>query len=162
MRAPIVIISEDVEQVDEAVMRLARVGLESVKGYLGDGMLAWDKAGFEVARIEQMPVDELKNQLDESADLQLIDVRRPGEYGAGHAPTAVNVQLARLEKCVDQLDLNRPTAVICQSGYRSSAAASILARHGFKRLYNVVGGTTAWVNAGYAVESAGAVMDCSR
>jgi hydroxyacylglutathione hydrolase len=162
MRAPIVIISEDVEQVDEAVMRLARVGLESVKGYLGEGMLTWDKAGFEVARIEQMPVDELKNQLEETADLQLIDVRRPGEYGAGHAPTAINAQLARLEKCADQFDPNRPTAVICQSGYRSSAAASVLARHGFKRLYNVVGGTTAWVNAGYAVESAGAVMDCSR
>jgi glyoxylase-like metal-dependent hydrolase (beta-lactamase superfamily II)/rhodanese-related sulfurtransferase len=162
MGTPIIIISEDVEQVDEAVMRLARVGLESVKGYLGDGMLAWDKAGFEVARIEQMPVDELKNQLDERADLQLIDVRRPGEYDNGHAPVAVNAQLARLEKCVDQLDPNRPTAVICQSGYRSSAAASILARHGFKRLYNVVGGTTAWVNAGFAVESAGAMMDCSR
>ncbi|HEX5081253.1 MAG TPA: rhodanese-like domain-containing protein [Blastocatellia bacterium] len=162
MGTPIVIISENVGQVDEAVMRLARIGLESVKGYLGDGMLAWDKAGFEVARIEQMPVDELKNQLDDNADLQLIDVRRPGEYGAGHAPTAVNAQLARLEKCADQFDPNRPTAVICQSGYRSSAAASILARHGFKRLYNVVGGATAWVNAGYAVESAGAVMDCSR
>jgi rhodanese-related sulfurtransferase len=162
MRALVAIISEDLAQVDEAVTRLARVGLESVKGYLSDGMLAWDKAGFEVERIEQMPVDELKGRLDENADLQLIDVRRPGEYDNGHAPGAVNAQLARLEKCADQFDPNRPTAVICQSGYRSSAAASILARRGFKRLYNVVGGTTAWANAGYAVESAGATPNCAR
>ncbi len=162
MGTPIVIISEDVGQVDEAVTRLARVGLDSVKGYLDDGMLAWDKAGFEVERIEQMPVDELKRQFDERADLRLIDVRRPGEYENGHAPTAVNAQLARLEKCVGQFDPNRPTAVICQSGYRSSAATSILARRGFKRLYNVVGGTTAWVNAGYASESAGAAPECAR
>jgi hydroxyacylglutathione hydrolase len=159
MGAPIVIISEDVEQVDEAVMRLARVGLDSVKGYLSDGMMAWDKAGFEVARIEQMTVDELKRRFDENTDLQLIDVRRPGEYNNGHAPAAVNLQLAHIEKCVDKFAPNRPTAVICQSGYRSSAATSILARHGFKRLYNVVGGMTAWVNTGYAVESAGAVAE---
>jgi glyoxylase-like metal-dependent hydrolase (beta-lactamase superfamily II) len=162
MGTPILIVSEDVEQVNEAVTRLARVGLESVRGYLSDGMLAWDKAGLEVARIEQMSVDELKHQLDEYADLQLIDVRRPGEYANGHAPTAVNAQLAHLEKCVDQFNPNRPAAIICQSGYRSSAATSILARHGFKQLYNVVGGTTAWVGEGHAVEGGGTVMACSR
>lgn len=161
MRTPIVIVSEDVAQVDEAVLRLARVGLESVRGYLGDGMLAWDKAGFELARIEQMPVDELKHQLDDQADLQLIDVRRPGEYDNGHAPTAVNAQLAYLTKCIDQFDPGRPTAIICQSGYRSSTATSLLSQHGFKRLYNVVGGTTAWINADYAIEGTGTVTACS-
>jgi hydroxyacylglutathione hydrolase len=49
------------------------------------------------------------------------------------------------------LDAAKPTAVICAGGYRSSAAASILQRHGFSDLHNVTGGTSAWVAAGYEV-----------
>ena len=47
---------------------------------------------------------------------------------------------------------SRPTAVICQSGYRSTAGASILQRHGFREIYNIVGGTAAWIGAEYPVE----------
>jgi len=139
---PIVLIADNVAEVDEAVTRLARVGIESVAGYLRGGMQAF----------AQMPVDELHAQIAEGADLQLIDVRRPGEYNNGHAPGAINVTLAHLDEKASKLDANRPTAVICQSGYRSSAATGILARRGFKNVFNVVGGTSAWINAGYPVE----------
>jgi rhodanese-related sulfurtransferase len=50
------------------------------------------------------------------------------------------------------LDPDLPLAVICAGGYRSSAACSLLARRGFRRLLNVVGGTTAWMQAGLPVE----------
>ncbi len=150
--APIVVVASEPAQVDEAVTRLARVGIESVKGYLGGGMLAWDMAGLQTATVPQIAVDELKHRIDERAGLQVVDVRRPGEYKAGHAPGAVNVQLSDLEQSLARLDPHRQTAVICASGYRSSAATSILARHGFKNLLNVVGGTSAWINAGYAYE----------
>lgn len=149
---PIVIVAEEVAEVDEAVTRLARVGFESVKGYLGGGMYALDQAGLAHASIAQMPVDELHHQLEEKADLQIVDVRKPAEYQSGHVPRAVNVELAHLDDHAAQLDPNRPTAVICQSGYRSTAATSILARHGFRRLFNVVGGTSAWISAGYETE----------
>lgn len=160
MGASLVIVAEEEAEIEEAVTRLARVGLEDVKGYLGDGMLAWDKAGFDVERIPQMPVDELKHLLDERADLQLIDVRRPGEYNHAYAPTAVNAQLAHLEKDLGKFDSARATAVICEGGYRSSAATSLMAKHGFKTLYNIVGGTTAWINSGYETEGAGTA--CSK
>jgi len=52
-----------------------------------------------------------------------------------------------------RLDPQRPTAVICAGGYRSSAATGILERRGFKNLSNVVGGTSAWISADYPVES---------
>jgi glyoxylase-like metal-dependent hydrolase (beta-lactamase superfamily II) len=152
MGTPIVLIADDVAEIDEAVMRLARVGIESVAGYLGGGMLAWDRAGFATEAIAQMPVDELLTRIAEGADLQLIDVRRPGEYNNGHAPGAVNLTLAHLDEEASKLDASRPTAVICQSGYRSSVATGILARRGFKEVFNVVGGTSAWINAGYEVE----------
>jgi rhodanese-related sulfurtransferase len=149
---PIILVADNLAKVDEAVMRLARVGIESVKGYLGGGMYEWDKSGFDVARVPQIPIDELHSLIEEGAHLQLIDVRRPGEYANGHAPGAMSVQLAELEKRLPELDSGRPTAVICASGYRSSAATSLLQRHGFKEVSNVVGGTNAWIQAGYAVE----------
>src|SRR5262249_38909708 len=100
--------------------------------------------------------------LEEKRAFQLIDVRRPGEYDGGHAPTAVNAQLAELEKRVGRFDPQAVTAVICAGGYRSTAATSILARHGFHNLYNVTGGTGAWVEAGYPVEGAEGTSACQR
>ncbi len=152
MGTPLIIVAENLEKVAEAVMRLARVGIESVQGYLGGGIYAWSQAGLEIATIAQMPVDELHHRLEEKSDLQLVDVRRPGEYQSGHAPGAINLALATLEKHLSLLDPQRPTAVICQSGYRSSTATSLLARHGFRQLFNVVGGTSGWIKAGYPVE----------
>jgi len=151
----IVLIADEVAAVDEAVMRLARVGIESVVGYLDDGLLAWDRAGLATGAIPQMPVDELRDRLAEGGSLQVVDVRRPGEYAGGHVPGAINVTLAHLEEELSRLDSNRPTAVICASGYRSSAATSILERRGFSQVFNVVGGTSGWVNAGYPVEKTG-------
>ena len=146
-QTPILLVAEEHEAVEEAVQRLARVGIESVKGFLSGGMYGWDKAGEPVETIAQIPVDELRHQMDEGAGLQLIDVRKPNEYGGGHAPGFVNVPLPHLEEQLGQFERERPTAVMCQGGYRSSAGVSILAKHGFKKLYNVVGGMTAWANA---------------
>ena len=147
---PVVIIADDAVEARQAQMRLARVGMEGVQGYLDGGIAAWHVAGLPLVAVPQMPVDELRARLAEGAELQVLDVRRPGEYEGGHVPGAINVPLDRLEK--QPLDASRATAVLCASGYRSSAAASLLERCGFKELYNVTGGTTAWVNAGFAVE----------
>ena len=152
--SPIAIVAEDEAGVDEAVVRLARVGIESVKGYLAGGMYAWHKAGLETVSLPQMPVDELRSRIDEGSDLQVVDVRRPAEYATGHIPGAVNADLSRLDEMLDQLDPSRLTAVACASGYRSSAAASILLKRGFRQLFNIVGGTAAWVGGNHPVEAA--------
>ena len=94
-----------------------------------------------------MPIDELRHQLTDNPRLQLIDVRRPAEFTSGHIAKAVSSPLAHLEEHVSEFDPDLPTAVICGSGFRSSAATSILSKHRFKDLYNVVGGMTAWNNA---------------
>lgn len=161
MGTPIVIVANDVERVDEAVTRLARVGIESVKGYLDGGILEWNKAGLPLASVEQLPASELNARITQHADVQIIDVRRPAEYATGHVPGATNAQLAELESRVDAFDPARPTAVVCASGYRSSAATSLLERKGFRELYNVIGGTNGWVQAGYEVEGA-AASSCGR
>jgi hydroxyacylglutathione hydrolase len=148
----IVVVAEDVEGVDEAVTRLARVGLEGVVGYLDGGIYAWDRAGLETASVAQMALDELKARLDEHADLQVVDVRRPQEYAVGHVPTAESATLAHLAEEAPRFDRGRPTAVVCASGYRSSIGTSLLERAGFREIYNVVGGTSGWRSAGFPVE----------
>jgi len=155
LNAAIVLIADTAAQVDESVVRLARVGIENVKGYLDGGVENWRATGLPVDSIPQLSVNELKEKLATTADLQVVDVRRPAEYGNGHVPRALNAPLATLDRVAAQLpfEKNKPTAVICAGGYRSSAAASLLEKFGFTRLLNVSGGTGAWINAGYPVET---------
>jgi hydroxyacylglutathione hydrolase len=152
--APIVIVANSEEQVEEAQVRLARVGLENIKGFLEGGMEAWRAAGFEVAEVPQISVAELKELIESQKGLQVIDVRRPAEYRSGHAPHAVTAPLAKLREMLPNLGLNPegPSAIICAGGYRSSAATSIAQQLGFTNLLNVTGGTGAWIKAGYEVE----------
>ena len=152
--APIVIVSDGDDNVSEAVTRLARVGIESVRGYLEGGVYAWEKAGRETATTEQIPVDELRDRIRDTAELQVLDVRRPGEYSDGHAVRAFNIPLTDLGKRITELDPDRPIAIVCRSGYRSSAATSILEGQGFPNVANVVGGTQAWISSGFEVEKA--------
>ncbi|HKY42821.1 MAG TPA: rhodanese-like domain-containing protein [Pyrinomonadaceae bacterium] len=153
LSASIIVIADTTAQVAESVVRLARVGIENVKGYLDGGVPSWHDAGLPVDEIEQVTVAQLKEQIA-NGDLQIVDVRRPAEYVNGHVPRALNAPLASLDKSLDPLPLEKDklTAVICAGGYRSSAAASMLQKQGFSNLLNVSGGTGAWINAGYPVE----------
>jgi rhodanese-related sulfurtransferase/glyoxylase-like metal-dependent hydrolase (beta-lactamase superfamily II) len=149
LETPIVLAAEDPDHLDEARTRLARVGLETVPGYLDGGVEAWERAGLPLAKTEQIDVAELRERLAEDPSLQVLDVRRPPEYASGHIERAVSLPLGDLAKRAASLDRSRPVAVICASGYRSSTATSLLERLGFPRATNVVGGMNAWNAAGY-------------
>jgi hydroxyacylglutathione hydrolase len=144
---PVVIAAESEAQVDEAFMRFARVGIETVKGFI----LMNDFTG-ETKRIEQVPVEEVKNLTETEKYRQFVDVRRPAEYANGHAPNTLNLPLDVLSREIGKLNPDLPTYVICQSGYRSSLGTSILENAGFKTIYNVTGGTKAWTDAGLDTE----------
>ena len=154
MGTPIVIVTESEENAQQAVTRLARVGHESVKGFLAGGIAAWHDAGLELDAVSQITVGELNELMSNPAPLQIVDVRRSPEYQSGHVPHALHASLSNLQQNLAslRLDPSKPTAVICAGGYRSSAATSILQQHGFSNLLNVAGGTSAWIAAGYPVE----------
>ncbi|MGH9367120.1 MAG: MBL fold metallo-hydrolase [Thermoanaerobaculia bacterium] len=139
----IVLVAEEPERVREARVRLARVGLENVAGYLEGGIPAWEASGRLLAATEQITVDELELRLQEGR-LSVLDVRRPMEWQAGHIAGARHVPLAELTRRAGELERDRPLAVICASGYRSSVATSLLEKLGFPRASNVVGGMGAW------------------
>lgn len=146
---PVVVVAEDPARAEEARVRLARVGIERVVGYLDGGVAAWADAGRPVATLAQMPVDELALRLEEPGHRPaVLDVRRPAEWGAGHVAGAVHLPLndlpARLASGQSLPAREGPVAVVCQSGYRSSIAASLLTHAGYAEVYNVVGGMNAW------------------
>lgn len=145
---PIAIVADKQEEVDEAFMRLARVGHETVKGYI----LMSNFSG-ETKKTGQVPVAEVAGLAETEKFLQFVDVRRPAEHANGHAIRTINIPLDRLSREIEKLDPNIPTYVICQSGYRSSLGTSILENAGFKKVYNVTGGTNAWIDAGLPTEN---------
>ena len=155
---PIVLVAEDPQQLEEARMRLARVGIEKVAGYLDGGVEAWQRAGRALAEVPQISVVDLAQQLrDAPESVQVLDVRNAMEWQGGHIESARHAALdqlaltpaenaeSRLAKLVGGLDPAVPIAVHCKSGYRSSIASSLLARAGARSVLNVVGGFDAWV-----------------
>jgi rhodanese-related sulfurtransferase len=94
---------------------------------------------------------EAKAKIDEG-NVQVIDVRTPGEYAGGHVPGALNIPHMSVVSRKGELATDKELVFICQVGARSALACEFAASLGFKDLYNVDGGTDAWVKQGYAVE----------
>ncbi len=144
--AAVAIVANTQEQVDEAFTRLARVGIESVKGCI----LVKNFTG-KTNMIEQISVKQVKDQIA-AGDAQFVDVRNPAEHAGGHAAGTINLSLNTLSREIDRLNPDLPTYVLCQGGYRSSLGTSILENAGFRKIYNVEGGTKAWMDAGLETE----------
>ncbi|MFN0276988.1 MAG: rhodanese-like domain-containing protein [Pyrinomonadaceae bacterium] len=144
----IAVVADNQEQIDEAVMRLARVGHETVTGSIHISDYQDGKK-----TVEQVSVEEVNELTKTEEDIQFVDVRRVGEHNAGHAVRSLNIPLDKLATDFEKLDPNEPTFVICQGGYRSSIGTSILENAGFAKLYNVTGGTAAWIAAGLETET---------
>lgn len=141
-----VLIAASNEQLEEARLRLTRVGIELLDGYLEGGVAAWQQAGFALATIALMDVGELDAQLRTNG-VQVLDVRREGEWDAGHIESANWWPLDNFRVSPPEIDHDAPIAVHCKGGYRSMIASSLLQRAGFKHVINVVGGLDAWQQA---------------
>lgn len=86
-------------------------------------------------------VDHLQTLMDTDKNFQLIDVRTGEEYKNHHLPNSVNIPLDDLERCLGQIDFDRPVYLICQSGKRSEIALKLLQNRNTKsRFYHIFGG----------------------
>ena len=138
-----VLIAASAEQVEEARLRMARVGIEALDGYLQGGLAAWKQAGLPVATLAQMNVAELDARL-RSGKVQVLDVRREPEWEAAHIEGATWWPLDNFRVSPPELDHEVPIAVHCKGGYRSMIACSLLQRAGFRNVINLTGGFDAW------------------
>lgn len=142
---PILIAASD-EQVDEARLRLARVGIEDVRGYLAGGFAAWQNAALPVIKTAEISAQELDRKMRAGlfSASDILDVRREGEWQAGHIPEVQCRALDTFAQRLPAVDRDRTVAVHCKSGYRSIIACSLLERAGHRTVVNVVGGFDAW------------------
>jgi glyoxylase-like metal-dependent hydrolase (beta-lactamase superfamily II)/rhodanese-related sulfurtransferase len=156
LSANLVLVAETAEQLDEARLRLARVGIENLAGHLDGGLTAWQRAGLALQQLPQITVQELNSRLRASA-LLALDVRRESEWEAGHINGADWYPLDRFKAALPPLASQQPLAVHCKSGYRSMIACSLLQRAGYSNVINVTGGFDAWTEAQLPRESGAAV-----
>ncbi|WP_439883512.1 MBL fold metallo-hydrolase [Pontibacter sp. MBLB2868] len=136
---PILFIADEGRE-EEVVTRLARVGFDHTLGYLKGGLGAWKATGKEVDSIESIPAQELAARFEQDNSIQIIDVRKPGEFQAEHLESASNKPLDFLNQHLPELPKEETMYIHCAGGYRSMIAASILKARGFDKLVDVQGG----------------------
>jgi len=141
-----VLIADSKQQMSEARMRLARVGIEGSSGYLEGGLSAWKQAGFPVEALRQISVQDLSEGIA-GGTMRVLDVRREAEWQAGHVAGADWAPLDHFGAALPNLDQDAPIAVHCKGGYRSLIACSFLQRAGFRNIVNVTGGFDSWRQA---------------
>jgi hydroxyacylglutathione hydrolase len=128
----------------EAAMRLGRIGFDNVAGYLEGGMQTIESRPDRIARTERVSPGLLAEYLASPSPPLVLDVRTAAEWKTAHIPGSVNIPLNHLDHDARAIPRDRPIAVSCAGGYRSSIAASLLQRQGFERLVELAGGMAAW------------------
>jgi glyoxylase-like metal-dependent hydrolase (beta-lactamase superfamily II)/rhodanese-related sulfurtransferase len=142
-RKPIVVVAPPGRE-REAAMRLGRIGFDGVAGHLAGGPAAWRGRDDLVRRGRRTTAPELETLLASPSPPAVVDVRAKGEWDAGHLEGALHVPLLHLLDRLGEIPRDRDVVIHCQTGHRSSVAASLLQRAGFSRVTDLAGGWVAW------------------
>ena len=135
---PILLVTPEGRE-EETVTRLARVGFDNTLGFLKGGIEAWKNADKQVDFVEGIDADGLK-ELIEKSEIEIFDVRKPGEYLSENITDAHSTPLDFINDHMSEFPSNNPFYIHCAGGYRSMIAASILKSRGIHNLIDVKGG----------------------
>ncbi|MCD6068537.1 MAG: fold metallo-hydrolase [Bacteroidetes bacterium] len=141
LKQPILLVVPEGRE-EEAVLRLSRVGYDNCLGFLKGGMQAWKEAGKETDSILSVSAEQFVETY-KAKKLNVLDVRKQGEYEAQHLPNVSHKALDYINEWTDSLDKNKEFYIHCAGGYRSMIAASILKGRGYTNLIDVAGGFSA-------------------
>ncbi|MFT4738279.1 MAG: hydroxyacylglutathione hydrolase [Paraglaciecola sp.] len=126
-------------QEEEVVIRLSRVGYDNTLGFLSGGLTSWKAAKKDIESVVSISADTFADTFEKGA-LDVLDVRKPGEFTAEHVQDAVTQPLDFISENMEQIDTEKTYHVYCAGGYRSMIACSILKSRGIHKLVNVEGG----------------------
>ena len=126
----------------ESITRLARIGFDTVEGYLAGGINTWINAQEQIDIIIDIEADELAMDIPHDSKLEILDVRKETEYAEAHVQSATNLPLNGFGDIMNlaMIEPDRNLYIHCAGGYRSVIAASLLKKQGFHNLRNVLGG----------------------
>ncbi len=144
--APLVVCGSP-DEMKEALHRLHRIGYQART----ISPETWAGAGLPVVTHDMIRPRELHEKMRQGESPVIVDVRLPNEWMALRIGTVVNLPLTHLDELSFKLDPQQPVVTVCNSAYRSSMAAGVLERRGFKRVSSLAGGSEAWVQAGLPV-----------
>lgn len=135
-----ILIVDEPGREEEVITRLARVGYDYTIGYLKGGIEAWKKAGKEIDEIKSINADQLAEIMKKNKDINILDVRKPGEYQSEHVANAENAPLDFINESMLKVDKDKTYYVHCAGGYRSMIFASVLKARGYDKLIDINGG----------------------
>lgn len=122
-----------------AIIRLARVGIHSVIGFL--------EGGFEKWRLKEKTYDSVYSlewkDISMTEQDTIIDLRTESERSAGYIKYSIHIPLEQLESKLSELEKDQHYLLYCAGGYRSMIAISILQKNQFRKVKNIYGGFSA-------------------
>lgn len=137
-KQPILLVADE-DRLEEIITRLSRVGFDNVIGYLKGGFESWKSAGKEVDSFENVSAEDLAKKFGQD-DVNIVDVRKPGEYTAEHIDGAGAAPLGDINNYLEKFEADKTNYVHCLGGYRSVIAISILKSRGIHNVVDVLGG----------------------
>jgi glyoxylase-like metal-dependent hydrolase (beta-lactamase superfamily II) len=140
----VVIAPQDREE--EMITRLARVGFDTVVGYLRSPEGAFLEVASQLERSSRMTAGELRNALTTAHPPIVIDIRNVGELADATIGDALHIPLAELPRRMAEIPTERPVVLYCRSGVRSSIAGSLLRKAGYTDVSDLIGGYEAWTH----------------
>ncbi len=143
----LLLIPADDEDLGDAIDSLMVAGMTNPLSALSGDQVEWKGAGLTIVETPLVNVEDLAHRITAGKVGTLVDVREKGEMEQGTIAGAINLPYREMRTCETVPSLVEPVAVFCNSGNRSSVAASLLERLGLS-VMNVAGGTTAWMEAG--------------
>ena len=140
---PFILIA-NADRVQELTKSLVRIGMQNFYGYVSD-LDKWADQCHELEVVDQITVSELKEKLNKNPEeIELIDVRSYIDYNEEHINSSKNIFAGYIMDKLNNIDKGKKKIVYCQSGNRSSTAASTLMSYGIKNVTNLTGGFSAW------------------
>jgi hydroxyacylglutathione hydrolase len=149
---PIIIIDDYNQNTGQVTRQLFRMGYDRIAGILAGGIGVWYKSAREIGTLGTCSVQTLREQLDCSSPF-LLDVRDiRNRRAAGYIHNSHHIYVGELPDHLLEIPVNEPVFIYCDAGFKGSLAASILAQHHYVEVTNVLGGMTAWKQAGFPIE----------
>ncbi|MGE3174607.1 MAG: rhodanese-like domain-containing protein [Planctomycetota bacterium] len=152
---PVIVLAEPGTE-REAVLRMGRVGIDRVVGYLDGGAAALRERADLLQTTPQIDLAELRRRLAARPRPAVLDVRTPTEWAQGHIDGALHVPLIELQDRLAEVPDDGEVAVICRTQNRSASAVSVLRRAGRANVVHVLEGMSKWDGGGGCATGAGA------
>ena len=138
VKQPILLITDEGRE-EETIIRLSRVGFDTILGYLKGSFTGWKAEGKEVDTVNRISPEEFAQKFDKEKS-KVVDVRKESEYAAQHVEEAFNKPLDFINDWVRDINPDEHFFMHCAGGYRSMIAASILQARGYRNFTEIEGG----------------------